>query len=140
MKNCNILYNTTKRQANLSCRPQKFFLPQDLWHVTHDTWHVTGGRRLTFSKSVSSIAFIAWKLEVTPDMWHMTPVTWYVTNYIWHMSRDTQGVVNIVSIIQVPYLKVLYISCLGRFHGSWKYRNTTVLTIYCVNYFNKFLE
>ena len=80
---------------------------QDTWHKTYDIWHGTGyrWRRWTFTKSVSSLPFTFWELEVTCDTWHvthhLTPKTWDLTPDIWHVSGDTQGMINIVSKGQV---------------------------------------
>ena len=70
-----------------------------MWHVTCDMWHVTRGRRWTFPQNFSSLALTVWELEVTCDTWHvhMTCDMWHMTYEIWHVSGETQGVMNIVS-------------------------------------------
>ena len=71
-----------------------------MWHYTHDTWQMTGGRRWTFSPNFSSLALKACELEVTFDTGHVTPDMWHMTCDMWHVSRGTYGVVNIVSKFQ----------------------------------------
>ena len=54
-------------------------------------WHMTGGRRSTFSQNFSSLSLTV--LGVRGDMWHLTCHTWHLTPL--HVSHDTQGVVDI---------------------------------------------
>ena len=40
----------------------------DMWHVTHDTWHMTGGERWTFPQSFSSLALTVWEWRCFKDI------------------------------------------------------------------------
>ena len=59
----------------------------DMWHLTHDTWQVTGGRRWTFSHNISSLALTVWDLLLTFDIWQVPPDTWHMTWYTWHITH-----------------------------------------------------
>ena len=39
-----------------------------MWHVTQDTWHVTGGERLTFSHNFSYLALMVWDWMSSEDI------------------------------------------------------------------------
>ena len=88
----------------------------DMWHMTHDTWHKTLDMwHMTYDRweEVNLLSKCqlpsSYGLGVRDDMWHLTCDTWHVTPDTWHMtpniwdvSRDTQGVMKIVSKFQLP--------------------------------------
>ena len=76
------------------CNVTALATPGLLTYVTHDTWHMKGGGRWTFSENCSSLALTVWELK---NMWHLPNDTvWDEYLDIWIYSNICRRIYSFV--------------------------------------------